>query len=107
MVDTLKNESASTHCSVGSGRQFTIQECMNVLDYMSDIEECGKLWMYATQVFLKPAVRELILTIKKDEMRLKWLEEQMDRDIQKRSSSTTSIHAPKRDSHMADNASSG
>lgn len=51
---------------------------------MPEIVEGDTLWMYATRIFLKPAIRELFMTIKKDEIRFKWLEEQMERDKRRR-----------------------
>ncbi|CAH9134644.1 unnamed protein product [Cuscuta epithymum] len=97
MVGTMKKESSSSQ-----PRQFTIQECMDVLDGIDGIEAGGKVWMYATRVFLKPNVRELFIAIKTDALKKKWLEEQCENSSHKRSSETTSARTA-----VADNASCG
>ncbi|CAH9147047.1 unnamed protein product [Cuscuta epithymum] len=102
MVGTMKTESSSSQ-----PRRFSIEECMNVLDRMDGIEAGGKLWMHATSLFLKSNVRELFLAIKNDNIRRKWLQEQLDSSLQKRSSSTTSAHHAMTDSVQADNTSCG
>lgn len=61
--------------------------------------------MYATRLFLKPAMRELFLTIKRDDIQFKWLQDQMDKDMQRRSSSMTSVHLPRGNSQHADRES--
>ncbi|XP_073158347.1 L10-interacting MYB domain-containing protein-like [Henckelia pumila] len=107
MVNTIESESQLSRLTTDSVGNYTIKDCMEVLDCMSGIEEGGSLWMYATRLFLKPAVRELFLTIKRDDLRLKWLQDQMERDMQRRTSSMTSAHASRGESYHNDNASFG
>ncbi|XP_012832853.1 PREDICTED: uncharacterized protein LOC105953711 [Erythranthe guttata] len=101
MVDAMEYD--SSRLNGDTRRQYSIQECLEILENMPGIDEGGPLWMYATRIFLKPAIRELFFTIKKNEIRLKWLEEQMERDIRRRTTSTTLVHG----SHENDHALSG
>lgn len=83
MVDAMEHE--STRNIVDTGSQYSIKNCLEILGNMPEIVEGDTLWMYATRIFLKPAIRELFMTIKKkDEIRFKWLEEQMERDKRRR-----------------------
>ncbi|KAG8377600.1 hypothetical protein BUALT_Bualt08G0049900 [Buddleja alternifolia] len=93
MVGTLETDSSLSNSSKEHGQQYSIKDCLDILEEMSGIEEGDTMWMYATRLFLKPSVREMFLAIKKNETRLRWLQDQMERDMQRRPSSTTSAHA--------------
>ncbi|KAG8367680.1 hypothetical protein BUALT_Bualt16G0098100 [Buddleja alternifolia] len=82
LVDTVEHDSARS--SNDTSRQYTIQQCMDILEEISGIQQGDKLWMYATRLFLKPAIREMFLTIKTNDLRFMWLQDQMERDQERR-----------------------
>ncbi|XAR67883.1 hypothetical protein NMG60_11002819 [Bertholletia excelsa] len=97
---------ASTSTSPNN-RQFTIQECLESLEKIQGIKEGDALWMYATRLFLNPSIRELFLSIKRDEIRLQWLQAQMEMDNARKACSCPSQVASRSESDRNDNASSG
>ncbi|KAL3844290.1 hypothetical protein ACJIZ3_001693 [Penstemon smallii] len=107
MVDTMENESTN-RVSTDAARKLSIQSCLEILEKMDGIDEGDDLWLYSTRLFLKPAVRDLFLMIKKDESRLKWLQGQMRKDMQRRANSNPSVQSSKGGSRFDnDCASSG
>ncbi|VFQ60844.1 unnamed protein product [Cuscuta campestris] len=79
MVDSVEGDKGSN-----SAERYSIQNCLNVLDKMEAVEAGGHLWMFATRLFLKQVLREVFIGIKNDELRFKWLEEQMEQDFFRR-----------------------
>ncbi|KAL3843751.1 hypothetical protein ACJIZ3_001154 [Penstemon smallii] len=107
MVDTMEHESASTRTSTDTGRQYSIHNCLQILGKMPGINRGDPLYMYATRLFLKPAVRELFYELDDDEIRLQWLEEQMEIGTRRRDSNYYSGQTSRGDSRHNDHASSG
>ncbi|PIN05781.1 hypothetical protein CDL12_21676 [Handroanthus impetiginosus] len=103
MINTMENESSSRTSE--ATKQFSIQSCLDTLDRIPAIEEGSPLWMYATQLFLKADVRELFMVMRKDKTRLKYLQDQMERDMQRRATTFTSMPSSRGASHSIDNTS--
>lgn len=68
-------ESRSTATSAPR-EEYTIKECIGLLNEMSEIQQGGELYMFALDVFLKKEYRELFIALGISNMRLVWLRRQ-------------------------------
>ncbi|XP_008786303.1 L10-interacting MYB domain-containing protein-like [Phoenix dactylifera] len=70
-------ESRSTATSA-LREEYSIRECIHLLNEMSDIQQGSELYMFALDVFLKEEYRELFIALGLPKMRRAWLSRQQN-----------------------------